>query len=216
MREDSARLLALSKLRPEKDCPAPRDGEPLSKTEDMLYLAWLLARGTRILLQYSREGGPLYLAEETPVPPGATLRQRIAAKTVRRRFRDHFFRFRLGLSDAGPACMSFSLGGKILRKAGGKGTAAFRSWASGLRHPFSLKEDPLTKGLHDLPLFQPDPEAPPDDSRLLCPIDSWVIPVIGTASSPSWTWRNLCGREWEHTLCPHCLGSFLQRLGRMN
>ena len=216
MRGDSARLLDLSRILPGKDCASPRDGEPLAKTEDMLYLAWLLARGTRMILQYSREGGPLYLAEETPVPPGATLRQRIAAKTVRRRFRDHFFRYRLGLSERGPAWMTFTLGGKTLRKAGGKGTAAFRSWASGLRHPFSGHGDPLTEGLHDRPLLQPDPGAPPDDSRLLCPIDGWVIPVIGRASSPSWTWRNLCGREWEHTLCPHCLGSFLQRLGRMN
>lgn len=216
MRKDSARLISLSRERPLEDCTAPRDGEPLAKTEDMLYLANLLSRGRGMILQYSSGGSPLYLPEKMPAPPGTAFRQKIAPKTVRRRFRDHFFRYRLGLSETGPACMTFSLGAKTLRKAGGKGTAAFRSWAGGLHHPFTGNGDPIMENLHALNFFQPDPGEAPDEAHLLCPIDGWVVPVIGTASSPAWTWRNLCGRGWEHTLCPHCLGSFLQRLATMN
>jgi hypothetical protein len=218
MRVSSKDILGFARSLPGQDCLAPRDGEPLHKTEDMLFLASLLSRSDRMILQCSAapNQGFIYFSDKQDLPDGSLIKQRIAPKTVRARFREHFFRFRIGISSVEAACMNFSLGDQLIRKDKGRGTKVFWSWAAILRHPFSRQGDPLLSRLHTVDLFPSSPKKLPGSNQLFCPVDGWVTPVIGTARSPSWSWKMMCGREWKHHLCPQCLGSFLQRLGSMN
>jgi hypothetical protein len=218
MRGSSKDILGFARSLPGKDCLAPRDGESLQKTEDMLFLAALLSASGRMILQCSEttKQGFIYLQDEGDFPTRLSIKQRIAPKTVRARFRDHFYRYRIALSSPEAACMTFSLGEREIRKEKGRGTKIFWDWAAGLRHPFSKEGDPLVSRLHKVSLLHSFDQEPPGPEHLLCPVDGWVLPVLGTAKSPSWSWKMMCGREWKHSLCPDCLGSFLQRLGSMN
>lgn len=45
-----------------------------------------------------------------------------------------------------------------------------------------------------------------NSGRAVCPFDGVVEPVTVIISSPLWTWRGLCGREYTGLLCPECLG----------
>jgi len=202
---------------PSPGCHAPRDGEPIHKTEDMLYLAWLLSCGGGMVLQYAAKDhrGYFYLKDGQALPEGAVIKQRLAPRTIRARFREHFFRYRIGISSPKASIMTFALSDREIRKEKGRGNKAFWSWAQGLTHPFSKDGDPLLSGLAEVPLLDPSKGEPGKD-HLLCPIDGWVIPVIGTATTPLWSWRMMCGRKWRHHLCPNCLGSFLQELESMN
>jgi hypothetical protein len=112
--------------------------------------------------------------------------------------------------------MTFTLDDREIRKEGGRGKKEFWSLAERLPRPFSRECDLLVTGLHKVPLLSPEPGKRPGKNHLLCPVDGWVVPVLGKATSPVWSWKMLCGREWEHHLCPKCLGSFLQRLAMMN
>lgn len=217
MREEKFRILSMARELPPTDCHAPRDGEPIHKTEDMLYLASLLSGGGGMFLQCTARDhrGYFYLKEEQTLPEGALIKQRLAPRTVRTRFREHFFRYRIGISSPQASIMTFALNDRVIRKDKGRGNKAFWSWAEELPHPFTRDGDLLVTGLSDVPLLEPSKGEPGKD-HLLCPIDGWVIPVIGTATSPLWSWKMLCGRKWRHHLCPNCLGSFLQELESMN
>ena len=218
MRQEKLGILTMARELPVADCHAPRDGEPIHKTEDMLYLAWILSRRGRMVLQCSSKDhrGYIYLKERQTLPEEAVIKQKLAPKTIRARFREHFFRYRIGISSPQASIMTFALNDREIRKEKGRGNKAFWSWAQGLPHPFSKEADPLVSGLAEVPLLNPTQGLRPGEDHLLCPIDGWVIPVIGTATTPLWSWKTLCGRKWRHHLCPNCLGSFLQELESMN
>ena len=218
MREEKRRILDMSGKLPPSNCHAPRDSETLHKTEDILYLASLLAQGAKMFLQCSSKDRPgyLYYPEGDPLPEGTVIKQRISPRTVRGRFREHFFRYRIGISSPKASGMTFTLEDREIRREGGRGNKAFWTWAERPPHPFSKESDPLVEGLHTLALLNPKQGKRPGKNLFLCPVDGWVVPVLGKATSPAWSWKMLCGREWEHHLCPKCLGSFLQRLTLMN
>jgi hypothetical protein len=52
--------------------------------------------------------------------------------------------------------------------------------------------------------------------EILCPLCGPMPPVIVTVSSPKETWRMSCGREYDFSCCPGCLGTFNNCVTRMN
>ncbi len=55
-----------------------------------------------------------------------------------------------------------------------------------------------------------------DRDVLFCPLDGPVKFIVGELHSPSWTWRQRCGRLDVFALCPKCLGVFGETLSSIN
>jgi hypothetical protein len=50
------------------------------------------------------------------------------------------------------------------------------------------------------------------ESPYFCPLDGVVKPIEIELSSPAWTWKELCGRQWTSEVCPCCLFEFNTQL----
>jgi hypothetical protein len=55
-----------------------------------------------------------------------------------------------------------------------------------------------------------------DNYDVICPIDGNIKLSKMVYTSPEWTWRALCGREYTLAVCPKCLGVFYSYLSSMN
>ena len=196
---------------------APRDGGKLCNTKDYLFLAALLerSRDADYILQCGPSGKTqewIYLPDtrQDLIPEGFTVKQRRSPQEVRRLFKECFYGFRRALATPDRSGMSLSIGGIEVRHAGSRGDRPFWDFAARLDHPFTRDGDPLMGGLHACRFFAFPEAVTPKGAPFLCPVDGPVSAVEGETSSPGWTWRHLCGREWSMALCPHCLGELAQ------
>jgi hypothetical protein len=202
---------------------APKGGGKLCNTRDYLFLAALLerSRDADYILQCGPAGKTqdwIYLPDNRPemIPEGFTVKQRRSPQEVRRLFKECFYGFRRALSSTGRSAMSFSVGGVEVRHAGSLGDRPFWDFAARLDHPFTKDGDPLMDSLHARHLFDCTEAKTSKRTPFLCPIDGPVAAVEGKSTSPEWTWRHLCGREWRTALCPHCLGELAETGFTMN
>jgi|GEM_PF-2098751 len=202
---------------------APRGGGKLCNTEDYLFLAVLLERSRNA--DYILQCGPagktqewIYLPDNRQelIPEGFTVKQRRSPQEVRRLFKQSFYGFRRALSSTERSAMSFSIGGIEVRHAGSRGDQPFWDFAARLHHSFNSQNDPLLEGLHSRRFFAAPESRTSKITPFLCPIDGPVAAIVGKVTSPGWTWRELCGREWQSALCPHCLGEFAETGFKMN
>jgi hypothetical protein len=202
---------------------APKGGGKLCNTQDYLFLALLLerSRDADYILQCGPAGKTqewIYLPDnrQEMIPEGFTVKQRRSPQEVRRLFKECFYGFRRALSSTGRSAMSFSVGGVDVRHAGGPGDRPFWDFAARLDHPFHKGNDPLLEGLHSRRFFAVAETKTSKTTPFLCPIDGPVAGIQGKVTSPGWTWRELCGREWQSVLCPHCLGELAETGFKMN
>lgn len=202
---------------------APKGGGKLCNTRDYLFLAVLLerSRDADYILQCGPAGKTqewIYLPDNRleMIPEGFTVKQRRSPQEVRRLFKECFYGFRRALSSTGRSAMSFSVGGVDVRHAGSPGDRPFWDFAARLDHPFHKGNDPLRDGLHSRRFFAVAESKTSKTTPFLCPIDGPVAGIQGQVTSPGWTWRQLCGREWQSALCPHCLGELAETGFKMN
>ncbi len=202
---------------------APKGGGKLCNTQDYLFLALLLerSRDADYILQCGPAGKTqewIYLPDnrQEMIPEGFTVKQRRSPQEVRRLFKECFYGFRRALSSTGRSAMSFSVGGVDVRHAGSPGDRPFWDFAARLDHPFHKGNDPLLEGLHSRRFFAVAESKTSKTTPYLCPIDGPVTGIQGKVTSPGWTWRELCGREWQSALCPHCLGELAETGFKMN
>jgi hypothetical protein len=213
---------ALHKIPPDTQL-APKGGGKLCNTRDYLFLAVLLerSRDADYILQCGPAGKTqewIYLPDNRleMIPEGFTVKQRRSPQEVRRLFKECFYGFRRALSSTGRSAMSFSVGGVDVRHAGSPGDRPFWDFAARLDHPFHKGNDPLRDGLHSRRFFAVAKSKTSKTTPFLCPIDGPVAGIQGQVTSPGWTWRQLCGREWQSALCPHCLGELAETGFKMN
>ena len=215
--QPDARLKAgsLSRQPPAPEASAPRDGEKLQDTRDMLFLASLMERshGSTSVLQcaplsgQAGQGSWIYhLGEQAP--QGYAIKQKLSARGIRRILRDSFYGFRKALGSKTTVAMTFSLGDVILRPAGSRGDKAFWEFVGRLYHPICKQGDGLLENLHTTPMVDFGPVVPSD--LFICPLDGPVQAIGGKLTSPGWTWGSMVGREWRMALCPLCLGELAQ------
>ncbi len=202
---------------PEETQLAPKGGGKLCNTRDYLFLAALLerSRDADYILQCGPAGKTMdwiYLPDSLQelIPEGFTVKQRRSPQEVRRLFRECFYGFRRELGRQGRSGMSLSIGGIEVRHAGSRGDQPFWDFAAQLHHPFHRDRDPLLEGLHTRRLLDFPKTKTSAKTPFLCPVDGPVAAIEGKASSPAWTWRHLCGREWTSALCPKCLGELAE------
>ena len=202
---------------------APKGGGKLCNTQDYLFLALLLerSRDADYILQCGPAGKTqewIYLPDnrQEMIPEGFTVKQHRSPQEVRRLFKECFYGFRRALSSTGRSAMSFSVGGVDVRHAGSPGDRPFWDFAARLDHPFHKGNDPLLEGLHSRRFFAVAESKTSKTTPYLCPIDGPVAGIQGQVTSPGWTWRQLCGREWQSALCPHCLGELAETGFKMN
>jgi len=213
---------ALQEIPPDTQL-APKGGGELCNTEDYLFLAVLLERSheSDYILQCGPAGKTqewIYLPDnrQEMIPEGFTVKQRRSPQEVRRLFKECFYGFRKGLSQASRSPWSYSIGGIEVRHAGSRGDQPFWDFAAQLHHSFGRGKDPLLDGLHSRSFFAAPESRTSKITPFLCPIDGPVAAIVGKVTSPGWTWRDLCGREWQSALCPHCLGEFAETGFKMN
>ena len=202
---------------------APKGGGKLCNTQDYLFLALLLerSRDADYILQCGPAGKTqewIYLPDnrQEMIPEGFTVKQHRSPQEVRRLFKECFYGFRRALSSTGRSAMSFSVGGVDVRHTGSPGDRPFWDFAARLDHPFHKGNDPLLEGLHSRRFFAVAESKTSKTTPYLCPIDGPVAGIQGQVTSPGWTWRQLCGREWQSALCPHCLGELAETGFKMN
>jgi len=202
---------------------APRGGGKLCNTRDYLFLAALLerARDADYILQCGPAGKTqewIYLpdSQQELIPDGFTVKQRRSPQELRRLFKECFYGFRRALSSTERSAMSFSIGGIEVRHAGTRGDRPFWDFAARLDRPFTRDGDPLLENLHARRLLDFFETKASGAMPFLCPLDGPVAGIEGKATSPGWTWRQLCGREWRMALCPYCLGELVETGYSMN
>jgi hypothetical protein len=194
---------------------APEQGDRLCETNDHLFLATILnrSRNSDYILQCGPVGTTtewIYLPERevTAIPEGYTIKQRRSPQEIIRLFKECFYGFRMALAAPERSDMSFSIGGIDVRHAGSHGDQPFWNLAARIHHPFFKGNDPLLEGLCSRHFFEFPETRATGSTPFLCPIDGPVAAVEAKMTTPGWTWRQLCGREWHIALCPKCLGEF--------
>ena len=214
---------------PGVDCSSPRDGEKILQSVDSMFLAMLLHRshGIKQVIEVQDVGGTwryfpdVVGAEDSLVQRGMTIKSRLNCSSLRGRFKDSFLVFRKWVSGKEPTIHDHFIGDTKIRPSDSLGDKALWKLGARLNRPFSEQEDPLIDNLHQVPLFTwlpPHSETPPPlkKGEFYCPLDGPVIPMKGRERTPEYSWEIMCGREWNLSLCPKCLGVFDSRLGRMN
>jgi hypothetical protein len=214
---------------PGSECISPRDGSPLLKSEDGMFLAMLLHRskGARQFIEMMEEEGVrTYFPEtkgcvESVAKLGKTFKARFNSSTVRGYFKETFLHFRSRLSSRETAHHDFFIGGKLVRASDSAGDKALWKLGANLERPFTAQGDSLLEQLHDVSFFDWIPggflNAPTlKHGEVYCPMDGPVTPIKAAEKTPAFSWEMMCGREWALYLCPKCLGTFDRWMWKMN
>ena len=207
---------------PATDAVFARDGRRLQATEDVLFLAQVIARAAgRPLLRETRDAEKrwCYTPADGAMADGTPGFVKLGS--IRRKLRLRFWRLRSLIGTREVVC-ELSVDGRKLRDS--KRWTAGQPWKLGasLRWPFTKAGDPLLEKLHEIPLMSDaslegwTPEQTVPKGSILCPLDGIVTPIIGSMRTSPESWQALCGREWQVILCPHCLGEFCEQLTLMN
>lgn len=212
--------------RPGPDCTSPRDGAPLWKTGDFLFLASLLshAPSIRYFLSDRATGAVIPLRDDLQdamLETRKSTTQRIARSTIRQWFREVFFPFRklLRLMDESEAeGLTIMVDASEMHNASGWRCAEMQRLNENLKWPFSRQRqnDSLLDNLHTVSLMGWEAEVPLKESEVYCPVDGPVTPLTAEIMTPSLTWQSLCGRRWRLFVCPYCLGQFSKDLVCLN
>jgi len=202
---------------------APRDGQPLNRTKDELFLAVLFerSRATGWVVGEPNPGGQRsYHACEPPATPQARRGGPIylSTKTLRRRLvRDSLlFAFRRFCQQPTPKGATMRVvNGSITQRDAWCPDDFVETYFSVLTPPVVLGEpDALIAGLTTTPLFSwcdlnaPEPATAVNGGDWICPNCGIMSATHGVWSSPPETWAKLCGRSYRYTLCVTCLLAF--------
>lgn len=214
---------------PDAGCLFPRDGDPLLKSEDGLFLAMLLQRSKGISqILEARDSAAVwcYLPDVSGTSPsleerGMHIISKLNTSTLRQRFKETFLKFRSSIAAMEFPPHDFLIGGKVIRMSDSSGGEGLWKFGAGLLRPFDEKGDPLIDRLHEVALFDWLPadfsKAPPlKHDEVFCPLDGPVVPIKATERTSRRSWEILCGREWSLYICPKCLGTFERRMTKMN
>lgn len=210
---------------------APRDGRPLNRTQDDLFLAVLLERsrstgwvvGTQGLAgkliyqacpapadSQARRGGPIYLSTKT-------LRRRLVQDST-------LFAIRRMCQQPTPNGASLSVANYDLTQNGSWSAPEFGTiYFSHLTPPIILGQpDLLISRLPTTPLFSwcdlnaPEPATAVQGGDWICPNCGIISATHGIWSSPPKTWAIRCGRAYHYQLCVTCLLVFGRQLAARN
>jgi len=210
---------------------APRDGKPLNRTQDELFLAVLMERsratgwvvgtpdpdGQRSYQAcpppadpQSRRGGPLYLSTKT-------LRRRLVQNST-------LFAIRRFCQQPTPNEASLSITDHTLTQNGVWNPTEFGGFIlTMLTPPIELgKPDPLINRLPTTPLFAwcdlnaPEPATAAQGGDWICPNCGIMPATHGGWISPPKTWAIKCGRAYHYKLCVTCYLAFDCRLAARN
>ncbi len=208
---------------PASDAISARDGLRLRQTEDVLFLAQLLARaaGSEFIRETrDADGRWCYAPHDGSDAEG--LPGFVKPAGIRRKLKQGFWRLRTMIGKRKISDTALSIDGRKIRDCAR--WAPGEPWNLGetLRWPFRKEADALMDSLHELPLMSDPslnelaPGASVENGKIICPLDGIVSPIAGTIRTSPESWQMLCGREWRVILCPHCLGDFHQHITVMN
>ncbi len=189
---------------PSPDECQPRDGKLLRKTEDLLFLALMLEKCVETgWMETVRAASGKVTCRVIPRPFGSAVKgqQFWKTKTLKE--------------------VILSLGfwevRRLRRCPDGHRIKIPRSLH--LKFPVRRGADPLLSSNSWIEHFHSWAEAKDmviKPGEILCPLCGPMPPVIVTVSSPKETWRMSCGREYDFSCCSGCLGTFKNRVTRMN
>ena len=181
---------------PALDERLPRDHKPISKTNDVLFLALMLEGCTQTgWMEISRDtsGHQTYRIIRKPTEAGVKGQQFWKSKTLKKAIFDHeFWEVR-----------------RLRRRPDGHRIKIPRGHV--LKFPVRREADPLLSsdtwsehfrswaGVEDL-VVKP--------GEILCPLCGPMPPLIVPVTSPSETWSMACGRVYNFYCCSGCLGAF--------
>lgn len=189
---------------PSPDERQPRDGKLLRKTEDLLFLALMLEKCAETgWMETVRGASGKVIYRVIPRPFGSAVKGQQLWKTktlkelilglgfwevrrLRRRPDGHRIKIPRGLELKFPV------------RRGADPLLSSESWA-GHFHSWADAKDMVIK-----------------PGEILCPLCGPMPPVIVKVISPKETWAMSCGREYDFSCCPGCLGTFNNRVTRMN
>ena len=208
----------------------PRDDEIATRSADLLFLARVLTvfpKGHAMLNVYRDSNkdffcliedseGHLYnpVSGEMREDPGHTVHQRIKNSTIRKYFRKIYFPFRKAALGRIETDKTIHINGIEIFQGGMIKKAGLDILNGTLR--WKLGDVDLRDTFVDHLLREYNEVIDPERHDAICPFDGAVQSITGIVRSPERTWDLLCGREYELALCPHCLGYFGSRLGKMN
>ena len=208
---------------PSPDGVSARDGLRLQQTEDVLFLAQLLARAAGCgMIRETRDADRRWCYVPHDGNDADGLPGFLKPAGIRRKLKQGFWRLRTMIAKREISGTALSIDGRKIRDCARWAPGEPWKLGASLRRPFSKDADPLLDALHEIPLMD-DPSlkefAPGQsvgDGASICPLDGVVTPIVGTLRTSPESWRALCGREWRVILCPHCLGEFCDELTMMN
>jgi hypothetical protein len=189
---------------PAPDENFPRDGEPIRKTEDLLFLALMLEKcATTGWMESSRDATGRVTYRIIPRPAQSAVKGQQFWKTktlkelimglgfwevrrLRRRPDGHRIKIPRGLQLKFPV------------RRGADPLLSSNSWTEHF-HSWSEAKDMVIK-----------------PGEIICPLCGSMPPLIVKVISPKETWAMSCGREYDFSCCSGCLGTFNNRVTRMN
>jgi hypothetical protein len=182
----------------------PRDGAPLRKTKDVLFLALMLeecAKTGWMETTIDDSGQQTYRIIAKPATSAAKGQQFWKMKTLKKALFDHEF-WEVRRLRRHPDGHRIKIPrGHILKfpvKRGADPLLSSDTWSEQF-HSWANVEDLVVK-----------------PGEILCPLCGPMPPLIVPVTSPSETWAMLCGRSYHFYCCSGCLGAFDQDLTRMN
>lgn len=189
---------------PAPDENFPRDGKPIRKTEDLLFLALMLEKcATTGWMESSHDATDRVTYRIIPRPGQSAVKGQQFWKTktlkelimglgfwevrrLRRRPDGHRIKIPRGLQLKFPV------------RRGADPLLSSNSWTEHF-HSWSEAKDMVIK-----------------PGEIICPLCGPMPPLIVTVISPKETWAMSCGREYDFSCCSGCLGTFNNRVTRMN
>jgi len=210
---------------------APRDGLPLNRTQDDLFLAVLMERSRATGWVVGAQGPDGNRTYEACPPPADPQSRRggpvyLSTKTLRRRLVQDstLFAIRRFCQQPTPNGASLSVADYDLTQNGNWGAPEFGAiYLSLLTPPIELgKTDPLIRRLPATPLFSwcdlnaSEPATAVHGGDWICPNCGIISATHGIWSSPPETWAIRCGRAYQYQLCVTCLLVFSRQLAARN
>lgn len=189
---------------PAPDECRPRDGEPLRKTKDVLFLALLLERCAKtgwVETSNDASGQVAYRIIPQPKEPPVKGQQFCKINTLKSLIFKHAYWEVRRLRRCPDGHRIKIPRGHVLKFPVSRGSDPLLSSATWSDHFHSWS------GSKDL-VVKP--------GEILCPLCGPMPPLFVSVSSPSETWAMQCGRAFDFYCCSGCLGTFDNMVTRMN
>jgi hypothetical protein len=189
---------------PEPDEHKPRDGAPLRKTKDVLFLALMLEGCTKTgWMETTLDASRQQTCRVIPKPTtSATKGQQFwKTKTLKKAIFDHEFWEVRRLRRRPDGHRIKIPRGHVLKfpvRRGADPLLSSETWSEHF-HSWANVEDLVVK-----------------PGEILCPLCGPMPPLVVPVTSPSETWSMACGRSYHFYCCSGCLGAFDHDLAMMN